>query len=204
MVMNKLLIATHNIGKFNLFKDYLAHTAHDLLSLDDCGITYDVPETGSTFEENARIKAEAYMKLTGLPTLSDDGGIEIDALNGEPGVYSSRYAGPDATDKQKVLFLLEKMQHVPQSERTGRFVVVLALALPGQEIVTFKGVMEGTISFEPRGILRKGLPYRQIFIPSEFEYTLDELDDMGVKGYISHRKKALESVINYLQSQLSS
>lgn len=200
-VMKKLLIATHNPGKFNLFKKHLSGTDYQLCSLRDLDITYDVPETGTTFEANAGLKAREYMQLSGLPTLADDGGIEVDALDGQPGVYSARYAGQDATDAQKVAFLLEKLQGVPLEKRTARFRVVLAFAQPGKDIKLFDGTMEGFISQEPRGKPQKGLPYRQIFIPAGYNKTFDELDEQGITDYISHRQKAVQAFLHYLHNE---
>lgn len=195
----KILIATHNKGKFNRFKIYLTQLDPklEIVSLADLGITLDVEETGKTYEENARLKAEAYAKLSGLLTLADDGGIEIDALNGQPGIYSSRYAGENKTDAQKVDFILDKLKEVPVGKRQARFVVILALAKPDEKVKFYKGKLPGTIAKEPRGIARNQLPYRQIFIPEGYEQTLDELDDAGV-SYTSHRKKAIEKLIREL------
>lgn len=198
--MKKLLIATHNPGKFNLFKKYFAGSNYQLFSLEGLGITYDVPETGKTFEDNAALKAEAYMKLSGLPTLADDGGIEVDVLDGQPGVYSARYAGPKATDAQKVAFLLERLKDIPLERRTARFRVVLALARPDKEIKLFSGSMEGIISLEPLGKPQTGLPYRQIFIPAGYNKTLDELDEQGITDYISHRQKAVQELLQYVHA----
>ncbi|MGE0206994.1 MAG: non-canonical purine NTP pyrophosphatase, partial [Candidatus Babeliales bacterium] len=126
------------------------------------------------------------------------GGLEIDALGGEPGIYSARYAGEDKTDAQKVAFVLDKLKGVAENDRAARFVVVLALAQPGKEIKFFQGELEGSLSLEPRGTPHKQLPYRQLFIPEGYSYTLDELDDRGI-SYVSHRQKAVNKVVQALK-----
>jgi XTP/dITP diphosphohydrolase len=194
----KLLIATHNKGKLERFKNYFTDLEYEILSLEDLAITYDVEETGTTYEENVTKKAQTYAKMAGLLTLADDGGLEVDALGGQPGVYSSRYAGENKTDAQKVAFLLDKLINIPLEKRQAKFVVFLALAHPDGKIELFKGQLEGHITQQPRGVPRKQLPYRQIFVPEGYNYTLDELDDYGI-SYISHRQKAVEDVKKYLK-----
>lgn len=189
----KLLVATHNKGKFAEFKRMLAAIPYQIISLDDLDIALDVEETGTTYEENAALKAETYAKLSGMLTLADDGGLEIDALGGEPGVYSSRYAGPGKTDEQKVQFVLDKLKDVPEGKRQARFVVVLALATPDGQTSFFEGVIDGVISLKPLGKPIAQLPYRQIFVLDGYGKTLDELDEEGV-SFITHRHKALEKL----------
>ena len=126
---NRLLIATANRGKVAEYGELLAGLDCTLLSLADVGISGSIEESGATYEENARIKAVECAARSGIVTLADDSGLEVDALGGEPGVISARYAGDDATDAERVAYLLGKMEGVPESERGGRFVCVVAIAL---------------------------------------------------------------------------
>lgn len=196
----KLLVGTHNQGKLDLIKRFLQSTAYHVVSLSELDITFDVEETGVTFEENALLKARHYFQMSGVPTVADDGGLEVDALQGEPGVYSSRYAGPHKTDAQKVDFLLEKVKDVPEDKRTARFVSVIALALSADDIRLYKGVSYGTLALAPQGTPVVHLPYRQIFIPEGHTVSMDELDDKGI-AYITHRDKAFELLLKDLAAK---
>lgn len=196
--MKSLLIATHNPGKFKLFQKYFEKLPFNLHSLAEYNITYDVPETGTTFKDNALLKAKEYYRLAKITTLADDGGLMVDALNGEPGVYSARYAGPHATDKQKVEFLLNKLKDIPAHRRSAKFVSVLALVKKQDAIYFFDGIMHGTIAQCAKGTLQLGLPYKQIFIPEGYTKTLNELDDMQDFSYVSHRQKAIAKLMHYL------
>lgn len=196
---NTLLIATHNKVKFQDIKNHLHDIPYKLVSLDDVGIDYDVEETGTTYEQNAILKAEAYAKLSGLLTLADDTGIEIDALGGEPGVYSARYAGPNSTDQDKISLILDNLKDVPDNKRGARFVVVLALVFPNNGTKLFKGEVTGHMARESRGILVKGFPYRQFFIIDGHDKTVSELDDQKI-SHVSHRHKALDELKRYLQN----
>jgi XTP/dITP diphosphohydrolase len=192
-----LLIATHNPGKLNEIKHQLSQLSYKIVGLAELGITYEVPETGTTFEENALLKAKEYARLSGLPTLADDGGLVIDALEGWPGVHSARIAGDKATDQQKVDFILKRMHY--ETNRAAHFVNVNALIFPDGNYHLFKASIDGIITQEPRGPLIKGLPYRVIFLLPEFNKTMAELDSEGIK-YISHRQKALSALITFLQT----
>lgn len=194
MSQKKILIATHNEGKLDEIKKLFSGLDYKLVSLDDIGITHDVEETGNTFQENAILKAKTYAQMSGLVTIADDGGLKVEALGGQPGVYSSRYAGPNKTDAQKVTFLLDKLKNIPEDKRYAQFVVVLALAQPDGAVKLYKGVMPGHIALTARGTPRKQLPYRQIFIPEGFDKTLDELDDQDTR-YLSHRQKAFKQLL---------
>lgn len=179
MNIHTLLVATNNSAKLSEMKQLLGMTPYKIVSLADVGIDYDVEETGTTFEENALLKAKTYSRLSGLLTLADDSGLEVKALNGEPGIHTNRYAGPDATDDEKVQFLLKKMAAVPEGEREARFTVYLALAWPSGETKVVVGYYPGTISLEPRGKPIKKFPYRVIFVPKNSDNTLAELIEMG-------------------------
>jgi len=161
--MQKLLIASHNQGKINEFKKLLADWPFEIVSLIDVGIAENVEETGKTFEENARLKAEYYFKLSGLPTLSDDGGIEIDALNGEPGVKSRRWKGREMTDQEMVDYTLERLNGVPPEKRTARLKCVLCLKFPDRDAICADGAIEGVITEKPEVPLHPGYPFRCIF-----------------------------------------
>lgn len=167
----RLLIATRSAHKLAELREVLELPRAELVSLDDVGVTDEVDETGSTFEANARLKARAGARVTGLPTLADDSGIEVDALEGGPGVRTRRYAGPDATDQANNAKLLAALQGLPPERRGARYVCVLALALPseagargGLPIRVVRGTTRGRIATEPRGM--NGFGYDPIFEPA--------------------------------------
>lgn len=199
--MNKnktLVIATHNTAKFAELTHLLADSGFNLVSLTDLGITHDVDEIGTTFRENAILKATAYAQLTGHMVLADDSGLEIDALNGEPGVYSKRYAGENATDDQRRQFILEKLTHVPEQERTARFVSVVAVAEPNGRVQTFAGTMQGIITTEPRGPHIPDFPYCSVFLVPSHGKTLTELVAEGDILAKSHRAIAVKKALSAL------
>lgn len=195
----KLLIATHNSAKLNEFKSLLKDSGFQVLSLSDLGITYDVEETGTTFKENAILKAQTYAKLSGILTLADDSGLEIDALNGEPGIYSRRYAGDNATDDQKRAFVLEKMKNVPLEQRTARFVCVIAIAKPSGSVETFDGQMAGSITLKPFEPHIPEFPYCSVFLVPDEGKTITQLVAEGKNAAKRHRgiavKKALSTLL---------
>lgn len=183
----KLLIATHNRGKVQEYREILGDLPFELITLDDAEITEDVDETGATFEENARLKADAYSQQSGLLTIADDSGLEVDALGGEPGVYSKRYAGEGKSDADRNAFLLEKLREVPQEKRAARFRCVIVIEdAQGQRWVT-EGTCKGEIAFAPRGT--NGFGYDPIFIVPEHGKHLAELSSEE-KNRISHRGRA--------------
>ena len=185
----KLLIATTNRGKVREYKSLLHDIPFNPVSLTDEGITTVVEETGTTFKENAGLKAETIAAESRLLTLADDSGIEVDALGGEPGVMSARYAGDDATDAERVEYLLSKMRDVPEGKRSARFRCVIAIAEPDGEIEYFTGECEGIIPFEPAGEL--GFGYDPVLYIPELGKTIAELKP-EVKNRISHRAIAAE------------
>ena len=185
----KLLIATTNQGKVREYRSLLKDVPFNLVSMTDEGITTTVEETGTTFKENAGLKAEALAAESRLLTLADDSGIEVDALGGEPGVMSARYAGDDATDAERVAYLLSKMMDVPEGKRTARFRCVIAVAEPDGDTEYFTGECEGIVSYEPAGEL--GFGYDPVFYIPEFGKTIAELGP-EVKNRISHRARAAE------------
>ncbi len=182
-----LLVATNNQGKLREYRDLLAGLPVQLVSLSEAGIDTEVEETGHTFAENAVLKASCYARASGLCTLADDSGLEVDALGGEPGVMSSRYAGPRATDADRVRFLLNKMRTVSDDRRSARFRCVIAVASPSGRVETSEGSVEGVIIREPRG--EHGFGYDPIFYVPEMSRTMAELPP-AVKNRISHRARA--------------
>ncbi len=195
--MEELIIATKNKGKMKDFKGLFDPLGIEVSSLLDLSKPVDdIEETGTTFEENAAIKAEAICEKFGTPVIADDSGIEIDALNGAPGVYSARYAGEDKDDKANLEKVLTEMQNVSQAERTGRFVCVLAIAQPGQKTIFKRGECEGTIGFQAIG--KNGFGYDPIFYPTGSAKTMAEMTPQE-KNQISHRKKALDKIENWVK-----
>jgi XTP/dITP diphosphohydrolase len=183
--MQELLIATHNPGKLREFAAIFDGLGLTLRTLDDLGITEDVEETGATFEENARLKAEGYLALSGMPTLADDSGLEVAALNGDPGVYSARYGGVKGA--AQLQYLLDQMQDVPWHQRLARFVCVIALARPGHPTQFVQGTLSGVIELAPRG--SGGFGYDPLFYLLDYDQTLAELP-AAQKNQISHRAEA--------------
>lgn len=188
--MPTLLIATTNRNKLREFGAIFGALPLDLRSLDDVGITTDVEETGATFAENARLKAEFYASQSGLATLADDSGLEVAALGGEPGVRSHRYAGPDATDADRNALVLKKLEGVPFHARLARFVCAIALAHPGGALEEVEGVLPGVIELAPRG--ENGFGYDPLFYVLDENATLAELPPER-KNRISHRALAADA-----------
>lgn len=197
MKLQKLLIATHNRAKLQEFKVLLADSVESIYSLADLGIVHKVQETGTTFAQNALLKAHQYATFADIPTLADDGGLEILALNGWPGVYSADVAGPDATDQQKIYTLLERIKTVPVPNRHARFVGTIALVWPDGRDQLHQASIEGYVIDQPRGALIQGFPYRTIFVLPEYCKTLAELDECGIE-YESHRTKVLRELLNHM------
>ena len=185
--MPTLLIATTNQNKLHEYAAIFAGLPLELRSLRDLGIDDDVEETGATFAENARLKAEFYAARAGLPALADDSGLEVHALGGEPGVFSHRYAGPDATDADRNALLLKKMENVPFHARLARFVCAIALARPDGVVEQVEGALPGVIELSPRG--SNGFGYDPLFYLLDENATLAELPTER-KNQISHRALA--------------
>ena len=185
--MPKLLIATRNMGKMRELRQLLGGVPHEIASLDDLGIADEIEETGATFEENAALKAEGYSQLSGLLTLADDSGLEVDALGGAPGVRSARYAGADASDSDRVSLLLKNLEGTLADDRTARFRCVIAISAPGERTRLYSGVCEGRIAAEPRGA--NGFGYDPVFDFPELGMTMAELPSER-KNAVSHRARA--------------
>ncbi|AAW39538.1 XTP/dITP diphosphatase [Dehalococcoides mccartyi] len=193
--MPKLLLASNNRGKLREYASLLSGSGFELVTPADMGIDITVAETGTTFEENARLKAAALAEASGILTLADDSGLAVDALGGEPGVYSARYAGENATDTDRNAYLLSKMHTIPAEKRTARFCCVIAIAQPGHIIATFEGTCEGFISTEPRGT--NGFGYDPVFYLPEYGKTMAELPS-EIKNSISHRSIAAQKASRFL------
>ena len=183
----KLLIATNNQGKLREYRHLLDGVPFEMVSPADVGIDAELEETGGTFEENAILKATTFSAASGLPALADDSGLEVDALGGEPGVFSARYAGENATDADRIAYLLEKLKDVPEGQRAARFRCVIAIAQPGGKVELASGECNGFIAMEPRG--EKGFGYDPVFTVPELGKTMAELPP-GVKNQLSHRARA--------------
>ena len=196
----RLLLATRNRGKLRELADLLGDVPFDLVSLADVGIDADVEETGPTFEENAVLKAETYRDLSGMLTLADDSGLEVDALGGEPGVRSARYAGPNATDSDRVRLLLGNLARMPERARTARFRCVIAVAAPGQETRMYSAVCHGRIVREPRG--DNGFGYDPVFLFPDLGLTMAELTSER-KNAVSHRALAIRKVVTALTREIA-
>ena len=187
----KLVLASQNRHKAEEIQSILGEDIK-LLTLDEVGCKdLEIIEDGDTFEANAVKKAVTVMEKTGLPSIADDSGLCVDALGGAPGIYTARFAGEGATDDQNISKLLKALEGVEMSERTARFVCVIALAYPDREPVTFYGDCQGKILTEKRG--ENGFGYDPIFYVERFEKTMAELP-ADVKNSISHRSNALSKL----------
>ena len=192
----RLLVASHNEGKVREFGQMLGDLPFTLTSLKALGVQDEVEETGDTFQENACIKAQAYSRLTGLLTLADDSGLEVDALAGAPGVHSARYGGPGLNDAQRVELLLHNLRDVPWDLRTARFRCVIALASPEGDTATVEGTMEGIIQYGQEG--SGGFGYDPVFYLPSLERTTAQLP-MARKNALSHRGQAARKAMALLE-----
>jgi XTP/dITP diphosphohydrolase len=197
--MRKLLVATHNAGKVREYRQLLADLPLEVTYLDEEGVDFDVEETGESFTENAVQKAAAYAEATGLWTWADDSGLEVDALDGAPGIRSSRYAGPGASDEDRYRKLLRELEGVPWEARTARFRCVVAITTPEGEVRSAPGRCEGIIGFKPRG--SHGFGYDPVFFMPQFDRTMAELSP-EVKNRISHRARAAQEAKKLLREML--
>ena len=185
----KLVLATQNQGKVREIGDMLkAQNGIELLSLHSYPDAPDVVEDGKTYEENAIKKASTLAEYTGHLTIADDSGLEVDALDGAPGVHSARYAGENASDQDRIVKLLDALQNIPDDRRSGRFICAVAIAGPLDQVQVVRCVCEGLIIHTPRGV--NGFGYDPIFVPTGYDKTFAELGD-EIKNQISHRAKAL-------------
>ena len=192
----KLLLATNNQAKVGEYKSLLLNLPFELVTLAEQGITIAVSEVGESLEENARLKATVLAAKSQLLALADDSGLEVDALDGEPGKLSARYAGEGASDRDRINYLLARLKGVPWEKRAARFRCVIAVATPDGEVELCSGECRGFITFEPRG--EYGFGYDPIFYLPELDKTMAELP-LAIKNQVSHRGQAARKVYQVLK-----
>lgn len=193
--MKRLVVATKNKGKTVEIKEMLKHLSFDVVTMEEIGINEDIEENGTTFEENALLKAKRLHELAGEMTMADDSGLEVDFLGGEPGIYSARFAGEGATDKEKIEKVLRLLKDVPYEQRTARFVCCIAIVYPQGNSVVLRGTCEGYIAFEPQG--SNGFGYDPIFYLPQKQKTFAQITSEE-KHSISHRGNALRQMVKIL------
>ena len=193
----KYVLATHNPGKLKEMGAILARFGVEVVSPKDLGLTVDVEETGTTFAENAMLKAKAICAAAQLPAIADDSGLCVDALNGGPGVYSARYGGEGLDDRGRYMLLLNNMRG--QTTRAAHFTCSIACAFPNGDTLTAEGQVQGTIAFAPMG--EGGFGYDPVFFVPEKAKTFGQLT-AEEKSAISHRGRALESFVGKLETYL--
>jgi XTP/dITP diphosphohydrolase len=194
--MRKLLLATTNLDKLKEYRAIFVDVPFQLLSLHDIQLDMDVEETGTTFAENAEQKALAYARASGLLSLADDSGLEIDALGGAPGIYSARFAGRETPYVERFRLIEEQLKGVAEEQRTARFRCAITIAEPTGMYRTVEGVIEGVIAHTPRG--ENGFGYDPIFLVPELGKTTGELP-AEQKNRISHRGRAAEKAHDLLK-----
>ena len=200
--MSKLLIATNNAHKLAEYREIFSDIPLAFTSPDAEGLSLDPKETGNTFVANAKIKALAFAAASGLPVMADDSGLEVDALNGAPGIYSARYGNTAKDDHQgRYQLLLRQLaeKNVPWDERTARFRCVIVVAMDNTVIGTADGTVEGFIDYKPKGV--HGFGYDPVFFVPEFDKTMAELPP-AVKHSISHRGRAARAAIPIIEELL--
>ncbi len=197
--MKSIIFATSNEGKMDEVRDILKDMNLQLNSLKDVGIDTDIEENGTTFEENAIIKAKAICEMTGEIVLADDSGLEVDYLDKAPGIYSSRFLGEDTPYSEKNKYIIDQLKNAKGEERRARFVCVIACAFPGGEVITKRGVLEGYIADEISGTF--GFGYDPIFYLPEYGCTTAQMPT--IKNKISHRARALEAIKDVLVKFIS-
>jgi len=195
----KLLLATNNAGKVAEFRTLLDGCGWEIVTPADVGLHLDVDETGQTYAENATLKATAYAEASGLTALADDSGLEVDAMDGRPGVRSARYAGPDLTHAARVEAMLEELRGVDEADRTARFRCVIAIATGDGDVQLTEGTVEGRIAHAPRG--DNGFGYDPIFVLPQRGLTMAELP-AGEKQRLSHRAEAAQKARVILEQML--
>ena len=192
----KLLLATNNQGKVQEYKSLLQGLPYELVTPSELGIGITVDEVGETLEENAGLKARVFAAKSRLLTLADDSGLEVDALGGEPGSLSARYAGEGATDSDRVNYLLSRLKDVPGEKRSACFKCVIVIAAPDGEVGSCFGECRGFITFEPRG--EQGFGYDPVFYLPELGKTMAELT-LAEKNEVSHRGQAARKACRLLE-----
>lgn len=197
--MKNLIIASKNKSKVKEIIEILKNIPLNILSMSEIGIDKDIEETGSTFEENALLKAKGIYEICKQPSFADDSGLEVDFLDGAPGVYSARFAGENSTDDDRNNKLLDKLKDVPFEKRKARFVCVIAVIINKEEFFTVKGVCEGFINYKPIG--ENGFGYDPLFYIPEYNMTTAQMNPEK-KHEISHRGKALRLMIKELKNRI--
>lgn len=201
--MKKLLIATTNKGKIKELKEFLSDLPLQLLILKDIGETSDVEEKGKTYEENSRIKALFYAKKTGLPAIADDGGLEISALGGAPGVHSRRWLGHQATDKELISHLQKVTKELPDNNRGAFFKTVISFSLPDGKVWSSYGEVNGIIAKKPLIKILKGYPFRSFFFLPEINKFYHESQlSKGEQKLYNHRYKAIQKLKPIIEKEL--
>lgn len=197
----KLVFATRNPGKLRELRQLLSHERLEVIGLEDFPDAPEIEENGASFAENAVAKAVGIMRATGLPSLADDSGLEVDALGGAPGVHSARYAGPGASDADRVVLLLQNLRGVPPENRTARFRCAVAFVEPRDpdRVEVREGTCEGRILGAPRGT--GGFGYDPVFYAEEIEQTFAEAP-AEIKNRLSHRGQAMRQMAAYLEERL--
>ena len=196
MKIEKIIFATGNEGKMREVRMILGDLGIQVISMKEAGVTAEADENGTTFEENAIIKAKEIMEKTGEIVLADDSGLEVDALGGEPGIYSARYMGYDTSYHIKNANLISRLEGVPDEKRTARFVCAIAAVLPNGEVLHSEGTIEGIIGYEEQG--ENGFGYDPIFYLPQYGCTTAQLEP-DVKNELSHRGKALRAIKEQLR-----
>ena len=201
--MKKLLIATKNQGKLKEILDFLSDLPLQTVSLSDVGIGDEFEEKGTTYKENSQNKAIFYAKKSGLPAIADDGGIEIDALNGAPGIKSRRWLGHEASDGELVEHMKRIARELPKNNRKAYFRTIVSFSLPNGKVWSSFGEVEGEIVEKPRLKLLKGYPYRSFFYLPKIKkfYHESDLSDKEQKLY-NHRYKAIQKLIPIIKNEL--
>ncbi len=198
-MIKQIIFATGNAGKVKEIRAILGDLGLEILSMKEADIRADIQEDGTTYEENALIKAREVAKYTDAIVMADDSGLEIDYLNCEPGIYSARYMGEDTSYTIKNNNLIERLAGVPDEQRTARFVCAIAAVLPGGEELTTRGIIEGRIGYEEAG--ENGFGYDPIFYVPRFGKTTAQLSPEE-KNQVSHRGKALEAMKEILREKI--
>ena len=195
----KLIVATNNQHKLVEFKRILEPIGFEVLSQKEAGVSVNPDENGETFAANAKIKALAVFEACVLPSIADDSGLCVDALDGRPGVYSARYMGEDTAQEIKNAAILKEMENVAEANRAAQFVSAICCVLSADDIVECEGACHGSIGYEPLG--NGGFGYDPIFLPDGFDQTFAEMS-MEVKNQISHRGRATQKLVEFLNSEL--
>ena len=195
--MRKIIFATGNEGKMKEIRMILSDLGYEIWSMKEIGLDMEIEENGTTFEENAIIKARAISERTGEIVLADDSGLEVDYLNGEPGIYSARFLGEDTPYDVKNRYIIDQLADAKGDERSARFVCAIACVFPNGDVKTTRGTIEGLIGYEQKG--SNGFGYDPIFYIPEYDCTTAELS-AEVKNEISHRGKALEAMKEIIQA----